>query len=174
MRKIVVATVGVFAFGLSSASADLGEQTTYPGLNCELWDRAASDTHLDPGGYRANGLKNTSSTLKHIACPFAKPDYDVQQSLKYGHTDEARVMMSTGDASCKLFASELASSTNWWVPVNLIQSSGNGIYTHAVSADAVDAHLYYTYAHALVFYCQLPAGEYVNNYDYRAEWSSWH
>lgn len=66
-----------------------------PGLVCRYYAPLGDDVFLDPGGYSANGLKNTSNQDVYISCPIVK-DYS-------SDTEGAWIVLNKGDASCQLY-----------------------------------------------------------------------
>lgn len=108
--------------GSSSDSLALPFDMIRPGLACKWYGTVGNDTYLNPAGFSANGIMNTSSSDKYIACPiFKEPGAD---------TGSAWALLNTGWASCEVWTRGFSFSGHWTPEPGSVTEVESGYWKH--------------------------------------------
>lgn len=163
-RSRVAATALLLCAALAGApmGAAAARIWRFPGHMCRFYDPLGDDHFFDPGGWGANGLKNTSGNSKHVTCPI--------------------LMVSDPNARIKGAAFHV-SSVSGDCDILRRLSSGGGVQWYAWTSKGNDPSpqndpsFYWNWGGAVLdctnatcsFYCSIPGGVGINSYQYSPE-----
>jgi hypothetical protein len=124
-----------------------------PGHMCRYYGTQSADSYFTPEGYKANGLKNTSSSSRYVTCGIPKElDEDITEVV---------ISLSTSSDVCKLYTRSRTAGDYSVYTVDTILN-WNGSYAHDFYLNG-----YYfeaTWQTASV-YCNVPSGAVINAYE---------
>lgn len=123
-----------------------------PGVTCKYYDPQGLDTYFDPGGHKANGLKNVGSSTKYVTCPLV---WNPLRSALMG------IYIRSSAASCSVYTTENAEDMDAGeydvIPLNLVDNLGEGVYFYTPSRVI-------SFGDSASIYCGIPAGGIINGY----------
>jgi hypothetical protein len=169
MRAIVIAILSMLFVPEFAASTDDLPYTghMYPGTACKYYGPQASDTFLNPSGYKANGVKNTSTVAKYVVCPLALDSPDID----YGSDMMApMIFIRSASATCGLYwinPLEDGDTGEYDIkPMDDIVDQGEGIYVYTTPGETMMEG----FPRSAAIYCSIPANAVINAY----AWSGQH
>lgn len=160
MAGCVVALGATLFSGNSAAEAIDAVSLVQPGLMCRYYGPMADDHYFNPSGLSANGLKNTSSSSKYVACPIVKWDGASKEVFLDYNTRYAAIEgdFSNADA-CKFYMRRLGSFG--YYNAAGVENRGGGYYRHKWG------HIG-TANYSVSLYCDVPAQKSILFYFHKA------